>query len=198
MKYKIEIWGLTGGIASGKSLAAKFFSEMGVPVLDADQVSRELSAPGGAAHEEILSEFGTADREELRKIVFNDPGKRKKLEAILHPLIRIESMKKLKALADRSKPIGKKKIVLYEAALLVESGRLKDFDGLILVESPESTRKERLMARDKTPEALASKMLSSQESDDAKRKDATVILDNSGTQDALKSQIKKIIDGWKK
>jgi dephospho-CoA kinase len=77
-----QIWGLTGGIASGKSTVAKFFSEFGFPVIDADSVSRELSRAGGEAHALIVKRLGTSDRAALRELIFKDPSKRAELEAI--------------------------------------------------------------------------------------------------------------------
>ena len=105
-----RVWGLTGGIASGKSTVARIFEELGVPVIDADEIARGLSQPGGAAHAAVLSRFGTADREKLHGIVFSDPKARGDLEAILHPLIREESARRLSALSNHA-------LVLYEAVL---------------------------------------------------------------------------------
>jgi len=86
---KPEVWGLTGGVASGKSLAARFLAELGAEVLDADRLARGLAE--GPARAEIEKRFGTSDRARLRELVFADAGARRDLEAILHPLIRAES-----------------------------------------------------------------------------------------------------------
>lgn len=182
-------WGLTGGIASGKSTAAKFFSDLGIPVVDADQISRKLSAPGGAAYDEIVKRFGTADREVLRDKVFQEPTARRDLEAILHPHIARESEAEMTKLAGETGA----KIVLYEATLLVETGRYKDFDGLIVVESPRSIRKARLMERNAFSDELAEKILGSQTTDDARRKAATIILENTGTPQELQKKVHEIV-----
>ena len=76
---KVSVWGLTGGIASGKSTVAKIFEELGTAVIDADQIAKELSAKGGRAHPFLIQKFGTADREELKKLIFSDPKAKKDL-----------------------------------------------------------------------------------------------------------------------
>src|SRR5271167_754127 len=91
----IEVWGLTGGIASGKSSVARFLEKAGLYIIDADQLARDLSKEGGKAHPLIVKRFGTADRAKIRETVFNDPKARKDLEAILHPLIGEESRKRM-------------------------------------------------------------------------------------------------------
>src|SRR5690606_18150449 len=123
----IQIWGLTGGIASGKSTVARIFAENGIGVLDADALTRELSAPGGAAHAAIEKRFGTADRSRLREMVFRDPQARKDLEGILHPLIRLESERRIRdALSERMAKGERLPLrMIYEATLLVETGRHK-------------------------------------------------------------------------
>ena len=165
-----RVYGLTGGIASGKSTVARLFTEIaGIPVVDADQVSRGLSAEGGAAHSIILKRFGTTERARLREIVFADENARHDLEAILHPLIREESERQLRAAAEKSPA----PIVLYEAALLVESGRYRDFDGLIVVEAAPEERIRRLRARDGQNEQMARQILAAQLPDKARSSVAT-------------------------
>ncbi len=188
-----EVWGLTGGIASGKSLAAKYFQQAGIPVLDADQISRELTLPGGAARDAVTELFGTSDRAEIRKRVFAEPELRKKLEAILHPLIRQESASRIQQLAA----LGHR-LVIYEAALLVETGRFRDFSGLIVVDSPADTRKQRLMERDRIARELADQIIAAQIDDETRRKAATAILVNTGSADDLQRSVTKLIAerGW--
>lgn len=186
-------WGLTGGIASGKSSAAKFFAEAGIPVLDADQVSRSLTAPGGAAYDSIVQRFGTADRARLREIVFNDPQARKDLEAILHPLIREASMREMEQLAraaggSDSHPVP----VVYEATLLVETGRYRDFAGLIVVEAPKEDRIARLITRDGSNREMAEKILAAQVSDEARRVAATHVIVNDSDLSKLRSQVQAL------
>lgn len=189
-----QVWGLTGGIASGKSTAARIFAEKGFAVLDADAIARALTDPGGAAEAQVRAEFGTTDRARLREIVFADPARRARLEAILHPLIRAESERRIAELA----PGSRASVVIYEAALLVETGRYRDFAGLIVVDAPRPTRKQRLIARNGFTDKLAEKILSSQSSDDQRLAAATAVLDNSRDEHSLRAQIDALIAarGW--
>ncbi|MCM2323997.1 MAG: dephospho-CoA kinase [Oligoflexia bacterium] len=190
------IWGLTGGIASGKSTVARFFEEADIPVVDADQISRQLSAPGGAAHDAIVQRFGTAERARLRERVFADPKARRDLEAILHPLIQIESLRQMRALAEQwvpRHPSGTGPVpIVYEAALLVETGRYRTLRGLIVVEAPREARIERLMKRDGSPRELAEKILGAQASDEARRAAATHVIDNSGSVEDLRDRTRAV------
>lgn len=176
--------GLTGGIASGKSTVAALLRKRGYAVVDADQIARALRAPGGAAAPAIQKRFGTLDSAELRDKVFQDPEARADLEAILHPLIRAESMRELERLAAHtSQP------VFYEATLILESGRRSDFDALWVVTSPEDIRLERLRARKGMTDALARRILDSQLSDAERRASATHWIDNSGSLDDLERAV---------
>jgi dephospho-CoA kinase len=186
----MRIWGLTGGIASGKSLAARYFEEEGIPVIDADLVARELSAEGGAAHEPILKRFGTADRSKLRALVFADANARKDLEAILHPLIQAESLRRARKMAEKTAH-PESFVVLYEASLLVETGRYRELDGLILVTAPEEIRLRRLLERDRLEESLAREIMKAQLSDEKKAKAATLVLTNDGSAEELRDQVRK-------
>jgi len=191
---RAEFWGLTGGIASGKSTAAKFFSELGVPVVDADEISRALSGLGGAAHAEVIKRFGTADREKLREIVFKDPTSRSDLEKILHPHIIRESQIAMEALALKTGCPA----VIYEATLLVETGRYKSLAGLIVIESPRETRKKRLISRNGFSDAMAEQILNSQISDEKRRKAATTVIQNAGSLDDLRAKVHEfsLARGW--
>jgi dephospho-CoA kinase len=180
-----KVWGLTGGIASGKSTVARLFEKNGIPVIDADRISRELRQPGGAAHAAIMERFGTADPTKLRELVFEDAQARRDLETILHPLIRFESMRRIRAL---NKPL-----VIYEAALLVETGRHKDLDGLIVVYATAETRKKRLIERDKILPALANQILSAQTSDEDRKQAADVLIENSGSIEQLQTRVQEVI-----
>jgi dephospho-CoA kinase len=176
--------GLTGGIASGKSTVATLLRKRGYAVVDADEIARALRAPGGAAGPEIQKRFGTLDPQELREKVFQDPNARAVLEAILHPLIRTESLRELERLAAHtSRP------VFYEAALILESGRCGDFDALWVVTSPEESRLTRLLARSGMTDTLARRILNSQLTDVERRASATHWIDNSGTLEDLERAI---------
>jgi dephospho-CoA kinase len=196
--HAFEIWGLTGGIASGKSMAGRYFEEAGFPVLDADALSRELSAPGGAAHDKIVARFGTADRAKLREIVFKDVGARRDLEAILHPLIGQESIKRMHAMAEAMTSQGKKAHVIYEATLLVETGRYRQMSGLIVIDAPSAMRRARMIERDGSTPEMADRILAAQLSDEERRKAATVIIPNTGTPEDLRTAVQNFIrqQGW--
>jgi dephospho-CoA kinase len=183
-----QIWGLTGGIASGKSTVAKFFSEFGFPVIDADSVSRELSRAGGEAHALIVKRLGTADRAALRELIFKDPSKRAELEAILHPLISRESRKRM----DEHTRAGAK-LIIYEASLLVETGRYLDFDGLIVVDSPREVRKNRLILRNAFSENLADQIINAQAQDQDRLAAATVVFQNNSSVEELREKVRQFL-----
>jgi dephospho-CoA kinase len=141
--------GLTGGIGTGKSTVCKLFRELGVPVIDADQIAKDIVAPGQPAFGQILEEFGdevTDDtgrlkRDQLRSIVFRDPTKRKRLEAITHPRI-IEEMRK------RAGTIKAPYCILC-IPLLVETGLTGLVAQTLVVDTPEALQKQRVMQRDR-------------------------------------------------
>ena len=182
-----KIIGLTGGIASGKSLVAEFLTENGIPGIDADEVAKKLRQT--QARPMLIDRFGTAETDELREIVFNDPRALKDLEAILHPLIKKESEKRLRSLG--------KPIVFYEAALLVETGRYRDFDALVVVDAPYEIRLGRLMKRNGYSEELAKKILETQLSDDVRNAAADYVIENQGTIEELRQRVKELSETLK-
>lgn len=186
----MKVYGITGGVASGKSTAAGFFRDLGVPVVDADEVARDLRAPGGAASDAILRRFGTLDRARLRELIATDAKAKKDLEAILHPLIQVESERRFAALATSGVAY-----CLYEAALLVEAGRAASLAGVILVESSRERRLERLIARDGMEPETARRFLDATLAAnpiEAKRAAATHVIVNDGTLDELRSAVAKL------
>lgn len=185
--------GITGGIGSGKSLAVKFFNELGIPSVDADALARKLREPGQPAHATILKRFGTDDRKELRKLLSTDPQAKHDLESILHPLIERESENEFRKMAAHTKA----PFMLYEASLLIEAGRAKDFDSLIVVTAPEKTRVARIVERDQISESEALAMIRAQMPESERLKQATQVLDNSGTPDELKKAVIKLLDQFK-
>ena len=191
---KAEIWGLTGGIASGKSSAARFFSELGIPVVDADEIARSIMKEQGPAYQTVLEHFGTTDRSQLRELIFNNPQKKKELEAILHPYIQVESRKQIESLAT------KHPIVIYEASLLIETGKHKDLQGLILVEAPNELRIKRLMSRPGISEDLANKIIISQLPSEKQIAHANEIFENTKEMDDLRAQVRHFAErkGWLK
>ncbi len=148
-KSGMRIYGLTGGMGSGKTEAARVFREKGIPVIDADRIGHMLIAPGGKAEEDIIRAFGEVfrhknggiDREKLGALVFSNREALKKLNAIVHPLISREIEQRCEALAAQRHPF-----VVIDAALLAEPGEGKGFlDGLIVVYCGEEERIRRLM-----------------------------------------------------
>jgi dephospho-CoA kinase len=140
--------GLTGGIGCGKTSATDIFAELGAGVVDTDVISRELTAAGGAAMPQIEREFGAAfvqpdgslDRARMRELVFADPAAKRRLEAILHPLIREETRRQIEA---SSAPY-----VLLVVPLLLETGSYSDLtDRVLVVDCDEARQVERVMAR---------------------------------------------------
>jgi dephospho-CoA kinase len=181
--------GLTGGIASGKSLVGAMFVKLGAALVDTDIVAREVTArgePGLAAVVEefgagVLSPSGDLNRPALRSLVFADDAKRRKLEEILHPLIRLRTRAKL---AELSAPYA-----LVVVPLLVETSFGELVDRILVVDCPESLQLERLMRRDAIPKPEALAMLRAQVDRATRLKAADDIIDNSGTSEATRRQV---------
>ena len=190
----MRVVGLTGGIASGKSTVSAMFRDLGAQVIDADQVARDVVEPGTPGLEEVARRFpgvvdatGQLDRAALGRRVFADPDERRALEAILHPRIREEVARRTEALARAGV-----KVVLYDAALLIENGLHRGMDGVILVSAPESVQRARLAARDALDEAAITARLAAQLPLADKRAHATWVVDNGGTLDETRAQVRRI------
>ncbi|HIJ97094.1 MAG TPA: dephospho-CoA kinase [Desulfuromonadales bacterium] len=180
----MHIIGLTGGIACGKSSVATFLRERGVPVIDADQLSREAVQPGSPALERIAALFGAdvltadgeLDRAQVGAIIFADAGKRQQLEAILHPQIR--------KLADEriahAVSAGHRRLV-YMAPLLIEAGVSDRVDEIWVVTVADEIQLERLMERDHLSRDQALQRVASQMPLAEKALYGKVVIDNSGT-----------------
>jgi dephospho-CoA kinase len=172
---------LTGGIASGKTAVAELFAKLDVPVLDTDQIAREVVAPGAPVLEQLVAEFGPEildtqgrlDRARMRERVFSDPQQRRKLEAITHPAIRAE-------LARRSAAAGGD-YQIHVIPLLVETGRAEAYDRVLVVDCPEEAQIARLMARDGTSREQAAEILSAQVSREERLDAAHDVIENTGT-----------------
>ncbi len=191
----MEVLGLTGGIACGKTAVAQMFLARGVPVVDADQVARDVVAPGTDGLAAVVEAFGpgvlasdgTLDRKRLGERVFSDEGARKALNAILHPRIAAESMGRLAALSGEGHGFA-----LYDAALLVENGAYKSFAGLIVVTARPEVQLARLVARDAITEAEARARIDAQWPLERKVAVATHVIDNSGTREALAARVAEV------
>jgi len=185
--------GLTGGIGSGKSSAARMFSERGVPVIDTDVIAHQLTAAGGAAlpairaafGAEVLHADGALERSAMRRRVFSDVAERRKLEAILHPLIR-QSVEQ--QLARLSSPY-----VLVVIPLLVESGDYRDLlDHVLVVDSSEARQVERVRARSGLSPDDTNAIIAAQASREQRLATADEVLDNNGSLADLRDQIDRL------
>jgi dephospho-CoA kinase len=190
----MRVVGLTGGIASGKSTVSAMFRELGAHVIDADEVAREVVEPGTPGLEEVARRFpgvvdgsGQLDRAALGRRIFADPTERRALEAILHPRIREEVARRTEALARAGVTV-----VLYDAALLIENGLHRGMDGVIVVSAPESVQRARLAARDGLDEAAITARLAAQLPLADKRAQATWVVDNRGSLDETRAQVRQI------
>jgi dephospho-CoA kinase len=177
--------GLTGGIASGKSTVARLFAEAGVPVIDLDDVAREVAQPGETGLAAIVAEFGpevldaggALDRARLRARVFDDPTARRRLEQLLHPRI-LEATVRQAAAAG-----GPYQVIVVP--LLVESGLQGWLDRVLVVDCPVETQIERLLARDAGSEAQARAMLAAQASREQRLAVADDVILNDGPPERL-------------
>ena len=185
--------GLTGGIASGKSTVAGRFRELGIPVIDADQSSRSVVAPGQPGLEAVVARFGEGlltadgelDRRALRQLIFADPHKRRDLETILHPLIRADMERRV------LQTVGP--YVILEIPLLVEAGGARDrVDRVLVVDANESAQLQRLMARDAESLEGAGAILAAQANRAARLKAADDVLMNSGTVTELRQAVDRL------
>jgi dephospho-CoA kinase len=181
--------GLTGGIASGKSTAAKFFGALGVPILDSDQVAREVVEPGQPPLERLVERFGRGiltpdghlDRPALRDIVFSDPKARADLENLTHPAIGA-------ALEARSAAAGGPYQILV-IPLLVEKSLGAHVDRVLVVDCEEELQIRRLHARDGSTRAQAQAILNAQVSRNARLKAADDVIKNDADMSAVQNQV---------
>jgi dephospho-CoA kinase len=188
-----KVLGLTGGIACGKSTVAKLFEELGVEVVDADRVARDIVAPGTpglaaiveAFGEEMLLPDGSLDRRRLGGVVFTDSEKRRRLEAITHPRIAQEGLARLMALQSTDAPY-----LLYEAALLVEGGSHRNFPGLIVVTTTPEQQLARLMERDGSTKEEAQARIDAQLPLKEKEALADIVIRNDGHLHQLREAVK--------
>ena len=188
--------GLTGGMGSGKSLAASYFKELGAYIIHADLLSRQLAVPYQPAWEEIIAEFGseylnpdkTLNKSKLAVEVFQNNKKRNVLEGILHPRVIAEEQK---IYFDRQK-IDPEAIVVIESALLIESQNYKNVDKVIVVQSTQELQIQRVVNRDRNSSISVKNRLKSQMPLEEKLNYADYVLDNTSSRDELKSQIYRL------
>lgn len=184
--------GLTGGIASGKSTVSRIFGKLGVPVIDADEVSRQVVEPGTAGlaavvqrfGPQVLDEHGRLQRATLRTMIFGDAVARRDLEAILHPRIR-GRMDELAAAAAGP-------YVILAIPLLVEGGPSERVDRVLVVDVDEATQLARVVARDGVPEAQARAILAAQASREQRLRAADDVISNAGSVAQLRQSVEQL------
>lgn len=195
----MRIYGLTGGTGSGKTEAARRFAAHGIPIIDADAVGHEVIAPGGAAEQAVVAEFGPAiltdgaiDRSKLGTQVFRDDDARRKLNSIVHPAIGMAIAMRCAALAVTHE------LAIIDAALIAENGKKEDYlSGLILVLCPDDLRVERLVAHRGIDDAEARRRIAAQTPPEKKLALADWVIDNSGGIDALHARVDEIAEELK-
>ena len=187
---------LSGGVASGKTAATERLQTLGAKVLDADQISREVVAPGTPGLSEIRARFGDAilkpdgslDRRAMRERIFASDADRRALEAIIHPRVR-DALRAGAEAADGG-------IVVLAIPLLVESGHYDWVDRIVMVDARATTQQARLMRRDQVDAELARKMIAAQAPRSIRLAIADDVIANDGTLDALRDRVDAIWARW--
>lgn len=198
MSHQSTRLGLTGGIGSGKSTVANMFSALGALVIDADAISRSLTAPHGAAIEAIKLQFGEAiinadgslNRDRMRELVFTDISAKKRLEATLHPLIKLE-MQRQDQVAMTSGP----KLIVYDIPLLVESQNWRAIlDQILVIDCLESTQINRVMQRNTFKQVDVEKIIASQASRKMRNSAADILIFNDSiTVEQLRERVTQVV-----
>lgn len=181
--------GVTGGVGSGKTAVSDRFAELGIDIVDADVVSRQVVLPGTRALDEIVSHVGAGillpngalNRAELRARIFAEPAEKRWLEQLLHPLIGIEISAQLAAAASP--------YVLFVSPLLVETGQITVCNRVVVVDVAESTQIKRTCQRDGNTEEQVRNILTAQTSREKRLQAATDILDNAGSLEQLQEKV---------
>ncbi|HSU90819.1 MAG TPA: dephospho-CoA kinase [Sporolactobacillaceae bacterium] len=188
--------GLTGGIGSGKSTAAKILAEFGAPIIDADKVAHTTYAPGGAAYDAVIAAFGTEivavdrtiDRKKLGAIVFGNPDRLNKLTSIVWPA----TFKSIRAQLDGLRASGEKMPVVVEAAILIEANWQPLCDEIWLVRASRQAVIERIERQRGLKPTETEARIRAQLSDDERAKHASLMIDNDGSLDALREVLKRV------
>jgi dephospho-CoA kinase len=191
------LFGLTGGIASGKSAVSARLRARGVPVIDADVLAREVVLPGTDGHREVveafgagvLAEDGTIDRKALGALVFADDAKRLRLMAITHPRIGALTARRAQELAAKGE-----RMACYDAALLVENGVEDAFRPLVVVAAPEELQVARIVARDGVSEEEARARVLAQMPLEKKIAVADYVIHNAGTLEELAKKTDEVLE----
>lgn len=197
MSHQPARLGLTGGIGSGKSTVANMFSALGAVVIDADAISRSLTAPHGAAIEAIKLQFGedmisadgSLNRDRMRELVFTDFSSKKRLEATLHPLIKLEMQRQ-----DQVAMTSGTKLIVYDIPLLVESQNWRAIlDQILVIDCLESTQINRVMQRNTFKQVDVEKIIASQASRKMRNSAADILIFNDSiTIEQLREQVRQV------
>ena len=185
--------GLTGGIASGKSTVSAILAELGAVVIDADLIAREVVARGTPGLEAIVAEFGAGlltangdlDRAAMGALVFGDPEARKRLEAIIHPLVHRRS-------AELEQEAGASAVVVHDIPLLAEVGRAGSFDAVIVVDAPAELQVSRMVEDRGWTRQDAESRIAAQATREDRLAIATHVVDNTGTLADLRARVEEI------
>ena len=183
--------GLTGGIGSGKSLAAQFFAELGALVIDADQLARDAIERGSDGFDQLIATFGDSiltnglvDRRALGELVFRDKDAKRKLEGIIHPIVRQEFEEAVQSLE-------KDQVLIYEIPLLFETKAMERFDYIVTVESDLELRKERLLKKGLRISEIESR-IAAQASREERTSIADHVFENNGSEDELLRSVENL------
>lgn len=193
------IIGLTGSIGTGKSTIANMFKKMAIPLIDADQIARQVVEPNEHAYEKIVEQFGneilhadgSINREVLGNIIFTDEKKRQQLNAIVHPAIRKEMLRQRDAYVEQGE-----ECVVMDIPLLYESKLTHFVEKVLVVAVDEDVQLERILNRDKSPKEAALKRIQSQIPVAKKATLADAVIDNNGTIEQSHKQLINILTDW--
>ncbi len=185
---------LTGGIASGKSTVAKLLADAGCLIIDTDAISRDVVRPGTPGYAAVLAQFGHhlalstegLDRPKLARIVFGSEGARRRLEAIVHPLVRKEAARQTDLASADS-------LVVQMIPLLVETGQPERFEAVLVVDAPKELQVARIAARDGLDAAAAERRISAQASREQRLAAADFVIANTESLDELAAQVSQIL-----
>jgi dephospho-CoA kinase len=188
--------GLTGGIGSGKSEVARRFAALGAVVVDSDAIAREVVEPGTEGFDAVVAEFGPGvvapdgglDREGIGRLVFADPEARRRLNAIVHPRVGEQVLRRIAA-AGEADPAA---VVINDVPLLVESGLADRYDAVVVVDAPETLQLQRLTGQRGMAESDARARISVQATREQRLAIASFVIDNSGSLETLQEQVEQV------
>ncbi len=193
----MHVFALTGGIGSGKSTVAAHFRSLGLPVVDADRLARDVVEPGTEGLAEVVAAFGAEvvgadgrlDRARLASLVFSDVEARLRLESILHPRVRDAARGAFARLAESGA-----RLACYEVPLLFETGQEEHYRPVVLVSAAPETQVERAVARDKSHEAAIRARIAAQHPPEDKLRRADYVIHNDGSREATLAQAERVLD----